>query len=270
MINRLRRLGAPLAVFGLVLSLTFKFVLHATGPAGSVLYFGHLWYLEHLLLLSLVYALLRVLRKCPVPTGLEQTRIPGPFAILSLALAVSVVSGTVRIWYPIDRWINLLGFVQVAPSDVPRDLTFFIIGVLAYRRQWFQRFPARAGMAWLTVGVAAAALWYGYDLGLHRVLPLTETAMDIFYLVWESLLCFGLCIGLLVLFREKLCSQRPLGRKMAEAQYAAYVYHLPIVLLLQFLAHGLDLSPLAKFGLVTVTGIPFTFAVSYLMRRPLR
>lgn len=120
------------------------------------------------------------------------------------------------------------------------------------------------------MGLAASVFRYAYDLGLLRALRIDENAVDIVYPVWESLLCFGLCIGFLVLFREKIRSQRPLGRKMAEAQYAAYVYHLLIVLLLQFLAESLAISPLAKFGLVTATGIPVTFAVSYALRRPLR
>jgi glucan biosynthesis protein C len=157
--SRSRRLGVPLAVWGVVMALTLRFIFHTTGPAGSIIYFGALWYVEHLLLLSLIYALWRILWKRPVPTGLENTRVPGPVAILALALGIAVASGIVRIWYPIDRWINLLGFIQVAPADVPRDLAMFIVGALAYRRQWFQRFPTRAGYAWLAVGLGAAAFW---------------------------------------------------------------------------------------------------------------
>ena len=39
-------------------------------------------------------------------------------------------------------------------ADVPRDLAFFIVGLLAYRHGWLLKFPTRAGMAWLGVGVA--------------------------------------------------------------------------------------------------------------------
>jgi hypothetical protein len=42
-------------------------------------------------------------------------------------VAVAVGSAAVRIWSPIDRWFNLLGFFKVAFADVPRDLAFFIL-----------------------------------------------------------------------------------------------------------------------------------------------
>jgi glucan biosynthesis protein C len=267
--SRLLRLGAPLAVWGVIMALTLHFIFHTTGPAGSMVYFGPLWYVEHLLLLSLLYALWRILWKRPVPTGLENTRLPGPLAILALALGIAVLSGIVRIWYPIDRWINLLGFIQVAPSDVPRDLAMFAVGALAYRRQWLQRFPTRAGYAWLGVGLGAAALWYAYALLLYRVLPLHGTAMDVAYLLWEALLCCGMCIGLLVLFRQAVDRQGSLGIKLAASQYAAYVYHVPIILGLQALVMSLPLTPLLKFGLVSVVGIPLVFLVSYWLRRSL-
>jgi hypothetical protein len=59
-----------------------------------------------------------------------------------------------RIWYPIDRWVNLLNFIQVAPSDPPRDMAMFIVGEQAYRWQWFQCFPTRVGYTWLGSALA--------------------------------------------------------------------------------------------------------------------
>ena len=267
--SRLLRLGAPLVVWGVISALMLLFIFRTTSPTGSLIYFGPLWYVEHLLLLSLLYALWRILWKRRVPTGLEDTRLPGPLAILALALGIAVLSGIVRIWYPIDHWINFLGFIQVAPSDVPRDLAMFVVGALAYRRQWFQRFPTRAGYAWLGVGLGAAALWYAYALLLYRLLPLHGTAMDVAYLLWEALLCCGMCIGLLVLFRQAVDRQGSLGRKLAASQYAAYVYHVPLILGLQALMLRLPLPPLLKFGLVTLVGIPLVFLVSYWLRRSL-
>jgi glucan biosynthesis protein C len=267
--SRLLRLGAPLAVWGVIMALMLLFIFHTAGPSGSLIYFGPLWYVEHLLLFSLLYALWRIIWRRPVPTGLENTRVPGPVTILALALGIAVASGIVRIWYPIDRWINLLGFIQVAPSDVPRDLAMFVAGALAYRRQWFQRFPTRAGYAWLGVGLGAAAFWYAYALVLYRFLPLHGMAMDVFYLLWEALLCCGMCIGLMVLFRQAVNRQGSLGKKLATSQYAAYVYHVPLILGLQALVASLPLPPLLKFGLVTVAGVPFVFLASYWLRRSL-
>jgi hypothetical protein len=87
-----------------------------------------------------------------------------------VVFALALASAVARIWYPIDRWIGFLGFIQVAFADAPRDLSFFILGAIAYRRQWFLSLPAWTGYVCLTVGLIAAVSWYAYALGFHHVL----------------------------------------------------------------------------------------------------
>ena len=70
-------------------------------------------------------------------------------------LLVAVACGIVRIWFPIDRWMNLLGFFRVAFSDVPRDLAFFIFGAMAFRRGWFEGFSTPQG-----TGLACRLAWW--------------------------------------------------------------------------------------------------------------
>jgi len=174
----------------------------------------------------------------------------------------------IRIWYPIDRWIGFLGFIQVAFADVPRDLSFFVLGAIAYRRQWFLGLPNRMGRAWLLVGLAAAVLWYAYVLGLQRLFPISREAMDIVYPLWEAILCCGMCIGLLYLFRENLDRQNRWTKAMAEGQYAAYLFHVPVVVLIQHMIAKAALGPFTKFLLVTTAAVPLTFVFAHLIRRP--
>jgi hypothetical protein len=200
-------------------------------------------------------------------TGLDLGPLPGALAILALALVIAVASGLVRIWSPIDRWFNLLGFFKVAFADVPRDLAFFIVGLLAYPRGWFERFPRRAGSGWLAVGLVLGAAMYAYQLGLGRLLPMSDLAFDIVYLLWEAVFCCAICIGLLVLFREVIHSQGTLGRLMAENQYSAYFWHVLLVIPIQMAFLGVPLGPLAKFALVTLLAVPVVFLCSHLLRR---
>ena len=82
--------------------------------------------------------------------------------------------------------------------------------------------------------------------------------------------CFGMCIGLTVLFREKFNTQGRIGKALAQSQYAAYILHIFIVLLFQFLFADVALPPLVKFVLVTLAAVPTTFLFSYWVRKPLR
>ena len=181
-----------------------------------------------------------------------------------------MASGLIRIWKPIDKWSYLLGFVKVAFADVPRDVAFFFVGILTFRHGWMGSFDTRAGYAWLAVGVGGAALWYAYDPWLYGLLQPSATAHEVFRLLWEGVLVCGMCIGLAVLFREKLDLGNPFSRELAKGQYAAYIFHLPIVVLLQIPFMGFGLPPLAKFLLVCLVGVPVTFLFSVWVRKPLR
>jgi len=278
--GRLLRLGIPVAVFGLLM-VPLQLFVFSPGSPWPGFDVGHLWFLEHLLIFSACYALWRIVRPAPslnpasrLPATCGQVAgspapLPGYFTILGLALALAVVTAVVRIWFPIDRWITILGFIRTAFADVPRDLTFFILGAVAYRRQWFERFPGSTGRVWLGVGVLAAVLMYAYQMGLYRVLPLRGDAWGIAYPIWEMLLCCGMCIGLLVLFRDHLNTESPLSRALGRSQYAAYIFHVPVVLLFQLAVVSLALPPLAKFTVVTLVSVPATFWFSNWVRKPL-
>jgi peptidoglycan/LPS O-acetylase OafA/YrhL len=238
------------------------------GPMWPEMNFGHLWYVEHLLIASVCYALLRVVWRRPPDTTHAEPKPLRCWTVVLFALLLALASAIIRRWYPIDRWIGFLGFIQVAFADVPRDLSFFVLGAVAYRRRWFLGLPAHTGYAWLTVGVTAGMLWYAYALGLRNVFRISGTAMGIVYPIWEAFLCCGMCIGLLVLFRERLNFQGRWSKAMAQAQYGAYLFHVPVVILVQFMIEDAALSPFAKFTLATALSVPLTFLLADLLRKP--
>ena len=119
--------------------------------------------------------------------------------------------------------MNLLGFFRVAFADVPRDLAFFIFGAMAFKRGWFESFPTRRGMGWLAVGVRCGNRVV--RTGAHSAPGLSAHASAAVYLVWEELVAFGMCIGLLVLFRQAAAGQGRFGRLLAANQYSAYFWH---------------------------------------------
>ncbi len=264
--ERFQRLGLPTLSWMLMMIPLQVFVFSA--PAWP-LEAAHLWFLEHLLIFSIVYALWQMYSK-PVSEPKPQADPPSYGRIVIFAFLLAIVSAVVRIWFPIDRWVYLLGFIKVAFADVPRDLSFFVIGLIAYRQNWILRFPKKDGLVWLAVGVTLAVVWYFYALIGKNYLPLTDLQIGIVYPIWESLLCCGMCIGLTVLFREYFNSQGNLGSILAKSQYAAYIYHVLVVLLFQYLVLGFDWPPFVKFTLVTILSVPTTFLLSNWVRKPLR
>jgi fucose 4-O-acetylase-like acetyltransferase len=269
--GRLLRLGLPTLVFALLMVPLQLLVFPAPGMSepGSAwpIDVGYLWFLEHLLLFSLGYALWRtVLGRRNAERSERPLRV---WQVLVFSFLLAPVLAVVRIPFPIDRWDHLLGFFRVAFADVPRDLSFFILGIVAFRRGWLESVSAKAGRNWLLVGVGLAAFWYAYALGLYKLIPIEGTAFDVFRVTWEAVLCSALCIGLVVLFREKVTVHGRLAQALGKSQYAAYIFHVPVILTFQYAVLNLSLPPVAKFALVTLVSIPATFAVAIAVRRPL-
>jgi len=271
--SRFVRLGIPVLAFALLMlpSRLFVFGDHITRWDD---YFnaGHLWYLEHVLLFSVVYAVWQKIRESS-RGGTQQPNLastrkgPGLLAICTAMLVVAVATAAVRIWSPIDRWMNQLGFFRIAFADVPRDLSFFIFGAMAFTRGWFESFPTGRGLRWLAIGAAAAIAWYAWALIPHSGITLSGRAFGIVYPIWEELLCFGMCIGLLVLFRQTASYQGRLARFLGTNQYSAYFWHPMLIVGIQMGFLALPLGPFVKFAAVTALGVPVVFLWSWLMRR---
>ncbi|MBN1346300.1 MAG: acyltransferase [Phycisphaerae bacterium] len=286
--DRFVRLGIPLVVFffGIIPVMTYAYYVNFrpygpmpfgeyyikvffgmgpkpadwSGPSWPDLQFGHLWFVEHLLILAICYAGWRMARGRSAQTGQVDAKLPTHRAIILLSLGVAVVTAVVRIWYPIDYWVAFLGFIQTMFADVPRDVTWFVLGVIAYRRNWLTRFPARMGWIWLGVGV-----------GLGGVMCLMGIVGVWFFPggfeLWEGFFCSGMCIGLVVLFREKLGAGGFIATRLGPCTYAAYLFHVPVIVLIQYGLGHTSLHPLSKLALVTLIGVPLTFVLSYVLRR---
>jgi surface polysaccharide O-acyltransferase-like enzyme len=272
--DRALRLGIPLLGWAVFMALVQMFLMPtpATGYVLGIpwpLEVAHMWFVQHLLIFSAVYALARMLLPAR-PRSTAASRVPPAWAIVLFALGLTFVSAVVRIWYGMDEWVYVLGFIKLQPFDLPRDLSLFIVGMLAARRDWIMRFPVRSGRIWLGVGVALAAAWYAFRIAFPSGVDADERLVGGLFTLWESFLCVGMCIGLTVLFRDLWNWQKPLTKKAAQAQYATYVFHIGVVLLFQWLAIPLLAPPLIKFLLVSLFAVPVSFLVGYAVRKPLR
>ena len=85
--------------------------------------------------------------------------------------------------------------------------------------------------------------------------------------LWEAFLCCGVCIGFMILFRDRLNHQGRLARDLAASTYAVYLFHVPVLVSLQYALRYAALGPLMKFSLVTLIAVPVTFAISSALRR---
>jgi hypothetical protein len=291
--GRLLRLGMPalffsLFVFGPIAYLSqpgqpsfVEFVRTLYGTGWQELYI-HLWFLIHLLVYSLVYVAWRLVAgwirrpdRSPPPerkVGLPQRVAVQHGAILLFAIALSLTAYVVRIEYPIDRWVPALIF-PVEPAHLPQYVSMFLIGILAYRGDWLRKVPTATGVPWLAIGLAAGAAYYVYDLILAQSLPQIvaiggKSWQSLVFCAWEAIVCAGLGVGLLVLFRERLNGAPGKGLvAIVGAAYGAYIIHIPVVLGVQVGADGVQLAPFVKFIIATIIAALLSFGIAYLAKK---
>jgi hypothetical protein len=244
-----------------------------TGPSWPDMQFAHLWFVQHLLCYAFLYAIWR-----PLPEAVRRRPVEalpteiGHRHLVAYALALAVATFVVRIWYPIDRWVGILGYIQSEPAHLPQYASLYVLGLAAARRGWLMSLPKSVGRAWLAVGLTlAAVVWLTMIPGMQWVfryfagggvsVPAATQA------IWEAFLCVGMCVGLLWLFRDHLAGQTRLLGSLSADTYGVYLFHVPVLVALSYALGRANPPPLLGFLIVSVAGLLLTTALVELLRR---
>lgn len=277
--DRLRRLGIPILVYALLVNPMLVAFLAARDQGGawfSVLRanygdfigVGPTWFLEALLLFSFGLVLFRRLR--PPPSVPIQPTAPANRDIALFAVGLASITFVVRIWVPVAWWLEPIHF-QLA--HFPQYVSLFALGVVAYRRGWFDAVTVEQGRLWsrVIIGlvlmfpalfVAGGALDGSVDpfLGGLRWQQLA-------FSLWEQAMCLAMVTALVVLFRSRTTEQGAIGGTMSSGAYATYVFHAPVISLLAVALSPIEMDLGIKFVLVAPAAVAGSFAVGALVKR---
>jgi glucan biosynthesis protein C len=282
--DRLIRLGIPLTVYSLIIDPVCRYLIsrliqgelspwwsYLPGKREAVIGAGPLWFVEVLLIFSLVYVLWRVLfrRHPPTPAVETEGRFPGNAVIVILGVLLGVIAFLVRLWHPVGWSFKLLNLQF--PYFV-LYIALFIVGLVAYRRNWLLGVPETTGKLWLRIAIVLILLFVPLALvggAMESDEPFRGgwhwQAMAL--ALWESLLCLAMCIGLIYVFRRYADRQGRLARFLSPNAYAAYIIHGPVMTAVALAMRGAELYPLLKFALAVLVIVPLTFGLSSLIRK---
>ncbi len=285
--DRLVRLGIPLAFYALIINpLVTYWASVAGGYAGSFWRFvttrtqdlteasvGPLWFVEGLLIFSVIYALGRLASDRAGGSNRVKgaTRTPGNLAISLFVLAVGLVTFVVRVWAEVGwQWepphLELAHFPQYA--------AMFAAGIVAYRCDWFVTLTDRQARPWGWVAlacvlllpvlaVAAGALEDNVDPALAGGF----TWLSLAYSLWEASMCVSMSITALTLFRRRSNKRGRLAQTMGADAYAVYVLHPLIIVPLAILLGGVTWPLELMFLLAAPLGVALCFLIGHAVRR---
>ncbi|WP_251519911.1 acyltransferase family protein [Robertmurraya korlensis] len=236
-----------------------------SGPSWPDLQFAHLWFLEHLLFYACIYTL--VSRWTKNRNNVVTSKPLNHLSILLFAVIVGLLTFVTRIKYPIDHWEGFLGFIQAEYAHVPQYASFFIVGVMASRRNWFTTLSTKIGITWLIIGSFLAGMYY---LGLITVeTRYGLTKGNFIYSFYETFLCTGLCLGLIYLFKIMVNQTASFTKTLSANSYAVYIIHVPVLVTLQYWIDRYDISMISQFLFVSLFGMILSFAISHFFLRKL-
>jgi surface polysaccharide O-acyltransferase-like enzyme len=228
---------------------------------------GPMWFAVALLVFSVAYAVWRSMNR-KTPRARAEPALPGNVHVVGLALAIGLCTFLVRIVQPIGTSI-----LNMQLCFFSQYILLFIVGIYAWRGNWLMRIPYGFGMRWLTLALTFGSLvWLGIimaALGTHTENMLSsgwrwQSAALCF---WESFFCVGVCLGLIVLFRDKYNHQGKLARWLSDNCFSVYFFHPPVLIAVTLAMRSFDAPKLIKFLCATVLGAVSTYLVSSLVLR---
>lgn len=288
--DKLLRLGIPLLVFYFVLS-PISFIgyylmpVELTGITTQLTWksfweaypnfigLGPLWFVAMLLVFNLGYVIWRGLTSRQNVESRSASSVP---TYLGLGLFILVLAGVSYLW----RLVVPLGkSVWQFPtlSYLPQYLSFFIVGMVAFRNDWFRKIPESKGVIMFVIAILAAVILFPLAFsGQMFSLNLSEAFdnslgnghwQSAVYALWDSTFAVGISLGLLVLFRRLFNRQGWIGRFLSQQSYAVYLIHIPIVVFMAYSMRGIAAGSLLKFGLASLIIVPICFVAGALVRK---
>ena len=283
--DRLIRLGLPLVLYSWVINPLFLYGylrvtegLHTSfwdffprQYLGFGYYIGQgpMWFVEALLLFTLVYTLGRWLSRSHPAARRTPGVFPSNRQLALFALLMGLAGFVVRLKFPLNWNFTPLNF------QIPfftQYMLMFAAGLLAYRRGWLENLPEATGRFWLKiVGVVFVMYFPGVLLGgaLESELPYLGGWhwQALCLALWEAFLCISMCISLLYLFHRYADRQGRLSAFLSRNAYGAYIVQAPVLTAVALSMRDLPYHPLLKFVLAALVAVPLCFGLSRLLRR---
>jgi Acyltransferase family len=276
--DRLIRLGIPLAAFTFVLWPLMTYGLYAAAGSDWSLWDvyaddptldnGPLWFVEVLLIYSLVYAAWVGWRSRGGRGGRGDRLTNGPLRVrqlVALGVGIAISTFVIRRWFPFDS----LQFTNAHLWQWPECIGLFGLGIVSARRGWLQPVPERIrrGCGWVAL-IATVALILAFASTSDP-----ESSVETFGggWRWEALvlatiggvLSVTASIWVLAFAQRHWDRAGRTARAMGRAAYAAFMFQGVPLIVFALAVRPLDVPLEIKAVTVAAGGIVGSFALGW-------
>ncbi|MCJ7472577.1 MAG: acyltransferase family protein [Actinobacteria bacterium] len=286
--DRFRRLGIPLLFYIIIIGPFLIYIqkLFIEKEKVNFLYFyynfiikniiieaGPLWFLQALLIFSLFYILLvELIKKAQKKKGTFEKKgldFPQNYKIILFIISIAIVTFLVRIRFPIETSI-----INLQLCFLPQYVSLFILGIFAYRNNWFKKITYKKAIFWLSVLIFTTLLWpiLLFFSGTFKEANITLIAggfrwQAFLYALWEAIIAISSSISIIYFFKKRLNRQNNLFGSLYKSAYTVFIIHPLIIVPLSYSIKGLEIHPLIKFSIVAAVSIPLSFIIGNIIRK---
>ena len=272
--DRLVKLGIPyLLYYFLFMPLLAALGGRAMGELVDLRYYFHycnsgpLWFVEALLLFTLIYLIIRLARRSPSRKLFAQG-LPGRSAILTYILVAAILGFAVRLVFPIGWTLhNLqLGFF-------PMYIILFAAGIKAGQEKWLERVAEFRLSPWLPIALTGMVLYLpimilgGALTNEGKPFLGGATWQAATYALWEAAVGTSLFIITLVLVARRRWRSTGAGASFAGASFGIYLMHAVVIIPLAVAMQPLPLHPALKWILLSASGVCLPWALTLALRK---
>ena len=286
--ERAIRLGVPLFLYVTVIHPFIVYVINPWDakfpPLGQayVEYFrsgrfvsatGPLWFVEALLIFSIVLALVSRSAKPLNPQVAGWTPQPKTVYLLALATVLAAASFAVRTVQPIGKNIQNLQL-----CFFPQYIAAFGLGAWLVRRGSTLEEVAHSSVAkragWLALVGGPIVLGIILIYMRSNIRPGVElpssggwNGFAAAYATWEQFAGVGLALGSMAWVRRFWPNQTAWSEWLSARSFGVYVLHTPVIIALAVLFKGYSTNPFLNATVLSITGIIGSYLVADLVRR---
>jgi len=280
--DRLLHLGVPLLIYIFVMNPlastgVYQMPASLTGVTEpltwarypSMLAMGPFWFVVMLIVFCAVYVLWRLLTRQLTKTKPVMQKSPAPPKFAKIAIFIIILAAAsyfIRIAVPIAS--PVLHFPSLA--YLPQYASFFVLGIVANRKNWLFAIPDKFGKRGITVALVSLILFLigmSPRFGSGAAFIGGGTAQSGIYAFWDSLFAVCVCIWLITLFRKRFNFQYNFCKALSRGAFTVYLIHCPVIVMMALLMRDVSITPLLKFLLMACICVPLCFALAYLIRK---
>jgi len=153
----------------------------------------------------------------------------------------------------------------------PQYIVLFIIGLIAYHRDWLTGISDSTGKFWCKIAIILiiilpVIMFLG---GAEDPTPFLGGVhwQALVFAVWEQVFCIAVSITLVVLFRKRFNYQGRLAKGMSASAYTVFIIHAPTAVIIALGFKNISLHPLIKFPIVGLIVVMLCFLLGNFIRK---